>query len=80
MGLLLCLRLASLKVLLLRRMFLRHLLRLLLVGLLQLLRIGVFGPLMLSILLLLQVLPFLRLFGDQLILPLFVLLVLGGIS
>lgn len=69
------LRLTSLQRLLLRCVFLRQLLRLLLVLLLQFLVSGVRLLLMFRVLLLLKILPILGLFGDQLVLLLFVLLV-----
>ena len=69
------LRLTGLQRLLLRGVFLRQLLCLLLVLLFQFLRVGVRLLLMFRVLLLLELLPLLGLFGDQLILLLLVLLV-----
>src|SRR5579863_660606 len=79
------LRLARLQRLLLCRVFLRQLLRLLLVLLLHLLRPGIAGPLlrellMLRFLFLLQLLPLLVLIRDQFLLLLLVFLVRPGIS
>jgi hypothetical protein len=74
------LRLASLQRLLLCGVFLRQLLRLLLVLLLQFLWVGGRILLMFRVLLLLKLLPILGLRGDQLVLLLFVLLVCLRIS
>jgi hypothetical protein len=61
-------------------MFLRQILRLLLVFLLQLLRVGVRRPLMFRILLLLKLLPILGLFCDEFVLLLLIFLVRLGVS
>jgi hypothetical protein len=73
-----CLRLAGLQCLLLCRVPLRQLLRLLLMLLFQFLCVGLL--LMFRFLLQLKVLPLLSLFGDQLVLLLFILLVCLRIS
>jgi len=74
------LRLAGLLRLLLRCVFLRQILRLLLVLLFQFLCVGIRRPLMLRILLLLKLLPLLGLFCDEFVLLLLIFLVRLGVS